>query len=62
MCVALYEMCVESSLAEVVEIRASETRKTRPIPLATVALQKRMANERMASEDTMRVINLRSGI
>lgn len=55
-CVVLYEMVVEVTNGRVSQVIAKENRKYKPVPLATVELQKKAANWlRMPSEVTMKI-------
>jgi DNA topoisomerase-3 len=38
-CTIIYEMCIENPTATVVNVESKETKKYRPFPLTTVALQ-----------------------
>ena len=55
-CLILYEMCLDEPIAQVVNINARDTSRSKPIPLATVELQKRASRFlRMSAERTMQV-------
>eukprot|EP00898_Chlorokybus_atmophyticus_P007322 jgi/Chlat1/7591/Chrsp63S09151 len=52
----LYEMCVEDTLATVVDVKGSERKKYPPFPLNTVELQKRASRYlRLGSETVMKI-------
>jgi DNA topoisomerase-3 len=53
-CLVLYELCVERATATVVSVNGRESRRIKPVPLATVELQKQSSNYlRIASDRTM---------
>ncbi|KAK9735532.1 hypothetical protein RND81_04G210800 [Saponaria officinalis] len=54
--VMVYEMCVEESTANVINVRKQEKLKHPPYPLSTIELEKRASRYfRMSSEQTMKV-------
>lgn len=55
-CVVLYEMCVEEPEATVVAVNRRRTTRAKPIPLATVELQREASRKlRIASDRTMAI-------
>eukprot|EP01103_Thecamoeba_quadrilineata_P000936 TRINITY_DN10828_c0_g1_i1.p1 TRINITY_DN10828_c0_g1~~TRINITY_DN10828_c0_g1_i1.p1 ORF type:complete len:959 (+),score=147.26 TRINITY_DN10828_c0_g1_i1:12-2888(+) len=55
-CLILYEMCVEDPMATVVDIKAKEKKKFKPLPMTTLSLAKLSTQHlRISSEETMQI-------